>query len=430
LKISRIVAREVLDSRGRPTVEAEVHMDSGAWGRAIVPSGASTGRHEALELRDGDSRRYGGAGVRRAVDHVMRRIAPALVGPDWNNQGFLDAHLLEMDGTADKHNLGANALLSVSLAFAHAAAAANGVRLYQYFAQLTGRSPSMPLPMVNILSGGLHAGRQIDFQDFLAVPLGASSYTQALEWIHEIYQAALRRCVAMGYNPQLVADEGGLAPNVAGNEAALELLTGAIADAGLASDNQVGIAIDVAATHFWRNGEYVLNADQKRLTSAKMVEYLEQLAGRYPVVSLEDGLAEDDWEGWQHLTTRLGGRLQVLGDDLFVTNCTRLEQGISRGVANAILIKYNQVGTVSEALAAVAVAREGGYRTVVSARSGETEDTTMADLAAGIDAGQIKIGSVTRSSRLAKYNQLLRIGEDTSVRHWAPSQLFPGSQIS
>lgn len=427
MRIERLLAREVLDSRGRPTIEAEIVTAAGARGRAIAPSGASTGAHEALELRDGDSRRFGGYGVRKAVRNVNTIVAPAVRGRNLPTQADLDALLIGLDGTPGKQRLGANAILAVSLAAAHAAAAESGAPLYRHLAALTGSSPSMPLPMINILSGGLHAGRRLDFQDFLIVPQGARSIMQALEWTWTVYQAALKRCVkTAGYNPQLVADEGGIGPALPDNESALKLLTAAIRDAGFKAPAQVGIALDVASTHFYRGGKYILRADRRRRSSADMVDFLEELVERYPVLSIEDGCAEDDWKGWHLLTERLGGRIQLLGDDLFVTNPERLRKGIDEGCANAVLIKFNQIGTLTETLEAMRLAKDAGYRTVVSARSGETEDSTMSDLAVGAAGGQIKIGSITRSSRLAKYNQLLRIAEDREVRHWRRGTLFPG----
>lgn len=433
MKITSIRAREVLDSRGRPTVEAEVELDGGVVGRAIAPSGASTGKHEALELRDGDGTRFGGFGVRKAVRNVTKVIAPQLAGCEIESQQKLDEALIACDGTPDKSRLGANAMLAVSLGFAHACAAAKGEPLYRHIASMAGTKPSMPFPMINILSGGLHAGRCLDFQDFLIIPVGAKSIMQALEWTYAIYQAALKRCVKVaGYNPQLVADEGGIGASLPDNESALKLLTAAIKDAGFRAPDQVGIALDVASTTFFRSGRYSLKTvgEKRRRTSAEMVDYLELLVQRYPIVSIEDGCAEDDWRGWRLLTERLGSRIQLLGDDLFVTNPARLERGIEEKCANSILIKFNQIGTLSETLQAMAVARRGGYRTVVSARSGETEDSTMSDLAVGADGGQIKIGSITRSSRLAKYNQLLRIAEDRSVRHWKATALagFSGNR--
>jgi enolase len=424
LKITRIQAREVLDSRGRPTVEADVTINDRARGRAIVPSGASTGSYEAVELRDRESR-FGGFGVKGAVENISTRIAPVIAGRQFSSQSFLDAKLLELDGTPNKRVLGANAILAVSLAFARAAAAADNIPLHRYFSRLSRRRTSMPLPMINILSGGLHAARQIDFQDFLIVPHAARSITQALEWTYDIYQAALSRCAAHGYNRQLVADEGGLGPALPSNRAALELLSLAIKDAGFEAPEAVGIAIDVAATHFFDGTHYQLSSENRKLTPAEMVQYLVELSETFPVISIEDGMAEDDWSGWAELTRALRARVQLVGDDLFVTNCVRLEEGISRGVANAILIKMNQVGSVSETIAAVQTAAEAGYRTIISARSGETEDSSMSDLAVGCDGGQIKVGSITRSSRLSKYNQLLRIQEDEGVRHWNATGLFP-----
>ncbi|MGI8908583.1 MAG: phosphopyruvate hydratase [Candidatus Sumerlaeaceae bacterium] len=417
MKLERIYAREVLDSRGRPTVEAEVILD-GARGRSIAPSGASTGTHEALELRDAKPTRFSGFGVRKAVANVNSQIASQATGRRFNSIADFDRFLIELDGTSNKSTFGANAILAASLAFAHAFASASNQPLYHLFAKAMRGQPSMPLPMINILSGGLHAGRQLDFQDFLIVPHGAKSIMQALEWTHEIYKVALSRCVKKtGYNPQLVADEGGIGPNLPSNAAALVLLSGSIRDAGF-SPGTVGIAVDVAASHFYSDGVYQMKADGKRRTSRAMVTYLERLADKHPVISIEDGLAEDDWDGWELLTERLGPRLQLLGDDLFVTNTSRLQQGIDRSVANAVLIKLNQIGTVTETLQAMSLARQARYGTVVSARSGETEDATMSDLAVGSGAAQIKIGSITRSSRLAKYNQLLRLSENADVAHW------------
>lgn len=415
--LSRLRGREVLDSRGRPTVEVEVELE-GAWGRAIAPSGASTGAHEALELRDNNSSRFSGYGVQKAVRSVNRTIAKKLSGQRFASVAEFDGAMLELDGTEKKSRLGANAILACSLAFAHALAAHRKQRLFELFCKISGQPSSMPLPMINILSGGLHAGRQLDFQDFLAVPYGAETIMQALEWTHEIYKAALSRCVKKtGYNPQLVADEGGIGPNLPSNEAALRLLRDAIWDAGFRSGG-VGIALDVAATHFYSAGKYRMKADGKQRSASEMATYLQRLADKYPILSIEDGMAEDDWRGWELLTERLGKRVQLLGDDLFVTNVRRLQKGIDAGVANAVLIKLNQIGTVTETLQALSLARSAGYHPVVSARSGETEDCSMSDLAVGTNAAQIKIGSITRSSRLAKYNELLRISELRGVRHW------------
>jgi enolase len=409
--ITRLHAREVLDSRGRPTVEVEVHIRHQFRGRAIVPSGASTGRHEAVELRDGDPARYGGLGVRKAVRHVNEVIRRELVGRDVSNQAGIDRRLCELDGTPTKSRLGANAILGVSLACAHAAAAAYGLPLWRYL-DAAGRA-RLPLPMVNMISGGLHAGGNLDFQDFLLLPIAARSYSEALEMAVAVYRALSGVLGRRGLEGVLVGDEGGFGPRLASNEQAVELVLEAIAAAGLTPGRDAGLALDVASTHFYRDGRYHLREKGgQALEAGQMVERLLRWVESYPILSIEDGLAEDDWEGWRLLTQTLGGRVQLIGDDLFVTNPDRLRQGVEQGVANAVLVKVNQVGTLTEALAVVEQARGAGYRCVVSARSGETEDTTLADLAVGTGAGQIKVGSVARSERLAKYNQLLRIEEE------------------
>lgn len=410
---ARIVAvrgREILDSRGRPTVEADVMLADGTVGRASVPSGASTGTHEAVELRDGDSGRYRGYGVRTAVANVMNIIGPAIAGLNAANQRALDTRLLELDGTTNKERLGANALLSVSLAACRAVAEADKRPLYRHIADLAGvEQPTIPLPMVNIISGGLHAGGQLDIQDVLAIPTEASSFAQALEQVSEIYATVGDRVRAEGY-PPLVADEGGWAPRLDRNESALAWVHAAIGTAGTGAS----VAVDVASSHFFdvSTGVYQLVAEGRTLSAAEMADMLETWSTRYGVVSLEDGLAEDDWAGWRGLTDLLGLRLQLLGDDLFTTNLARLRRGIDERVANAVLVKVNQIGTLWETLEVIKLAKSNGYRTVVSARSGETEDSFLADLAVGTAAGQIKVGSVTRSSRLAKWNQLLRIEEE------------------
>ncbi len=424
-RISAVAAREVLDSRGRPTVEVQVSCGH-AIGRAIVPSGASTGRWEALELRDGDPRRFAGLGVRKAVEHVNRVIAPAVAGRDAADQSGLDLELCALDATNNKSRLGANALLGVSLAAAHAAAAARGLPMVRHLRDLwlqtlSNSSPpaghvaggmSLPLPMVNMISGGRHAGGQLDFQDYLILPVGAASYRQALEWTCAVYRALGRQLQAAGFEGVLVGDEGGFGPRLPDNEAAFDILASAVSAAGLRPGTDVALGLDVAATHFYLNGEYRLHCEQgRRLGSGGMVNLLAGFADRYPIVSIEDGLAEDDWEGWELLTHTLGDREQLIGDDLFTTNVARIRDGVARSVANCVLIKLNQVGTLSETLEALSVSIQSGYRTVVSARSGETEDTTIADLAVATGAGQIKIGSVARSERLAKYNQLLRLEE-------------------
>jgi enolase len=405
--ISAVRAREVLDSRGRPTVEAEIALDDGTAVTASVPSGASTGRHEALERRDGDPARYAGRGVLGAVGAVNGEIADAVSGME-PDQRTVDAALLALDGTPDKSRLGANALLAVSLATARAAAAVRGVPLWR---SLAGESPvSLPMPMVNILSGGLHAGRQLDFQDFLAIPAGAGSFSQALEWSVRIHGSMAELLAARGLSI-LKADEGGFGPRLDDHRSALRLMDEAVSAAGLRVGEDVVYAIDVAATHFFdrQTGGYRLASEARTLSADELAEYIGELADEHPLVSVEDPLAEDDWASWAAFTARLGDRLQVLGDDLFTTNVARLERGIAERSANAVLVKMNQIGTISETLAVVACAKKARVRTVISARSGETEDPALADLAVGIDGGQIKVGSVAQSDRLAKYNQLLRI---------------------
>jgi enolase len=416
--ISRIHAREVLDSRGHPTVEVEVWCSGRARGRAIAPSGASTGRHEALELRDGDSQRYGGKGVRRAVENVHREIAPGLVGRDVADQEEIDRLLRELDGTANKSRLGANAILGVSLACAHAAAAAGGVPLYRHLD--VGGKAVLPMPMVNLISGGLHAGGNLDFQDFLLLPVGAKSYSQALEMSVAVYRQLGRVLTGHGFEAVLVGDEGGFGPRLESNQQAVELILQAVEKAGFSPGEDAAIALDVAATHFCDHGLYHLRvAEDEPFTSAEMVDLLARWVETFPILSIEDGLAEDDWAGWKLLTERLGPKIQLIGDDLFATNPERLQRGIESGVANGVLVKMNQIGTLTETLEVMRQARGAGLATVVSARSGETEDTTMADLAVGTAAGQIKIGCVVRSERLAKYNQLLRIEEELGEKRFA-----------
>jgi enolase len=438
-RLSHLGAREVLDSRGRPTVEVEAWVESGAKGRAIVPSGASTGRHEAHELRDHDPNRFRGLGVSRAVENVRTTIADAVRGWDVLDQAGLDRRLNELDGAPRKSRLGANAILGVSLAAAHAAAAVLKKPLYAYLHNLfcmhmhdddagSSHRASLPMPMVNMISGGLHAGRQIDLQDILFVPVGARSYSQALEWTVEVYRALGDVLRGHGEEANLVGDEGGYGPRLASNERGLERLVQAFERAGLAPGKEAAIALDVAATHFLEAGagRYALAGEGRELDAGGMVDLLESWCARYPIVSIEDGVAEDDWEAWQALTECLGDKVQLVGDDLFVTQAARLRQGIDRGVANAVLVKVNQAGTLTETFETMAVARKGGYRTVVSARSGETEDTTIADLAVGTAAGQIKIGSVARSERLAKYNQLLRIEEELAREDVLTFSVWPG----
>jgi enolase len=418
-RIARIHAREVLDSRGRPTVEVEVSTASAAMGRAIVPSGASTGRHEARELRDGGPR-FGGLGVRKAVGNVVSVLAPALLGHDVTDQAGIDRLLCNLDGTPDKSRLGANAILGVSLACAHAAAAVRGLPLWRSL-DPEGRA-QMPLPMVNMISGGLHAGGNLDFQDFLLLPVAARSYSEALEMTVSVY-----RCLAMelkrhGHEGVLVGDEGGFGPSLDTNEQAVEMVLAAIGAAGLTPGRDAALALDVAASHFFKDGRYHLHENGGvTLEPAGLVERLVRWTNTYPIFSIEDGLAEDDLDAWALLTRELGSRVQLVGDDLFVTNAGRLRLGIERHLANTVLVKVNQVGTLTETLDVVRLARSAGYRAVISARSGETEDTTLADLAVATGAGQIKIGSVARSERLAKYNQLLRIEESLDrFARWGP----------
>jgi enolase len=426
--IETILAREVLDSRGNPTVEVEVHCTGGTFGRAMVPSGASTGRHEAKELRDDDSRRFGGKGVRRAVTNVRQQIGPHFAGFAVTDQSRIDQELRDLDGTPDKSRLGANAVLGVSLACAHAAAAAERLSLWRYLARLAGPNskPRLPMPMVNMISGGLHAGCNLDFQDFLVIPLGAKSFGGAMEIVISVYRSLGTTLIEHGFEGVLVGDEGGYGPNLPSNEQAIEMILRAIERAGYKPGEDAGLALDVASTHFYCDGRYRLRATGgTSLTAEELVMMLATWVDHYPIISIEDGLAEDDWAGWKVLTQSLGKRIQLIGDDLFVTNPDRLRQGIRTGVANSILVKPNQVGTLTETLEVIALAQSAGYRTVVSARSGETEDTTIADLAVATGAGQIKIGSVVRSERLAKYNQLLRIeeemGEGASFAAWLAS---------
>jgi enolase len=426
--LTELKAREVLDSRGRPTVEVEATASNGAVGRAIVPSGASTGRHEAVELRDAEDRRHGGQGVLRAVQGVQTEIAPALLGMDLDDQTVIDHKLIKLDGTPNKSRLGANALLAVSLAAAHAAAAARHEEFYVHLNRLWQHGlapgepagPALPLPMVNMISGGLHAGGNLDFQDFLMIPVGASTYSEALEMSAAVYRALGSVLKVKGDpTPQLVGDEGGYGPRLRTNAQAVDHLLEAVIACGLEPGRDVAVALDVAASHFYdaETATYKLTATgDDALDSTGMIDLLEHWAKLYPIVSIEDGLAEDDWDGWAALTARLGDALQLIGDDLFATQTARLQKGVERGAANAVLIKLNQVGTLSETFETMHLARRHGYRTVVSARSGETEDTTIADLAVATAAGQIKIGSVARSERLAKYNRLLRIEEQLGPR--------------
>lgn len=443
-RIAQIHAREILDSRGLPTVEVDVRTDCGALGRASVPSGASTGTAEALELRDGNADRYDGRGVLRAVAHVQTEIARALVGHNVAEQLAIDARLIELDGTPNKSRLGANAILGVSLAAAHAAAASSNRPLYAHLRELAlqvygmhaaelsqrlaidaravqcaikeplaAAAPRMPLPMTNMISGGLHAGGNLDFQDVLILPVGAKDYRTGLEWIVRVYRRLSELLKSAGYEGRLVGDEGGFGPRLRDNASAIELVTRAIEAARLRPGEDVALALDVAATHFFDGTHYRLAATQgERLTSSEMIEHLAGLVERFPIVSIEDGLAEEDWLGWAELTRRLSDRVRLVGDDLFATNPLRVRRGIDEQVASAVLIKLNQIGTLSETLCTMRLAEGAGYARIVSARSGETEDTTIADLAVATAAEQIKIGSIVRGERLVKYNRLLRIAEE------------------
>jgi len=409
-KISRIIAREIMDSRGNPTVEADVYLESGHMGRAAAPSGASTGSREALELRDGDKSRYLGKGVQTAVDNINGAIAEALMGKDADNQQAIDDIMLRLDGTDNKEKLGANAILAVSLAVAKAAAASQGIALYEHIANLneTAGQYSMPLPMMNILNGGEHADNNVDIQEFMIQPVGAESFKEALRMGAEVFHA-LKKVLQQRGLSTAVGDEGGFAPNLASNEEALQVIVEAVEKAGYAMGKDITLALDCAASEFYKDGQYVLAGENKSFDAAGFADYLAELCDRYPIVSIEDGLDESDWDGWKVLTEKLGDKVQLVGDDLFVTNTRILKEGIDKSIANSILIKFNQIGSLTETLAAIKMARDAGYSAVISHRSGETEDATIADLAVGTAAGQIKTGSLCRSDRVAKYNQLLRI---------------------
>jgi enolase len=404
-----IVAREILDSRGNPTVEADVLLESGVSGRAAVPSGASTGTREAIELRDGDKGRYGGKGVLKAVENVNTEICEAIVGLDAVEQSFIDQTLVDLDGTENKSRLGANALLAVSLAVAKAAGEESGLPLYRYLGG-AGRM-QLPVPMMNVINGGAHANNSLDLQEFMIIPVGAESFREAMRCGAEIFQALKKLLDKKGMSTT-VGDEGGFAPNLPNNEAALKLIIEAIEASGYTPGSQVAIGLDCASSEFFKDGKYDLASEKLKLTAKEFTDYLAAWVDKYPIVSIEDGMAEGDWEGWKVLTNKLGKKVQIVGDDLFVTNTKILSEGIRQGVANSILIKINQIGTLTETLAAIEMAKRAGYTAVVSHRSGETEDTFIADLAVGANALQIKTGSLSRSDRLAKYNQLLRIEED------------------
>ena len=404
-----VVAREILDSRGNPTVEADVLLESGVMGRAAVPSGASTGSREAIELRDGDASRFLGKGVMQAVENVNTEISEAIIGLDAQEQAFIDQTMIDLDGTDNKSRLGANAILAVSMAVAKAAAEESGLPLYRYFG---GMSPmQMPVPMMNIINGGEHANNSLDIQEFMIMPVGAATFREALRCGAEVFHALKKLLDKKGHSTA-VGDEGGFAPNLGSHAEALEIITQAIESAGYVPGKDVLLALDCAASEFYKDGKYHLAGEGLQLTSAQFTDYLANLVNLFPIVSIEDGMSEADWDGWKLLTDRLGKTVQIVGDDIFVTNTKIFKEGIKKGICNSILIKINQIGTLSETFAAVEMAKRAGYTAVISHRSGETEDSTIADIAVGLNAGQIKTGSLSRSDRIAKYNQLLRIEED------------------
>ncbi|HEY0337179.1 MAG TPA: phosphopyruvate hydratase [Burkholderiales bacterium] len=404
-----VVAREILDSRGNPTVEADVLLESGVMGRAAVPSGASTGSREAIELRDGDKKRYGGKGVLKAVEHVNTELCEAIIGVDATEQSFVDGTLIDLDGTENKSRLGANAILAVSLAVAKAAAEESGLPLHRY---LGGAGPmAMPVPMMNVINGGAHADNGLDMQEFMLLPLGMDSFREALRCGAEVFQTLKRILHDRGLSTA-VGDEGGFAPRLANHEAAIKIIIEAIEAAGYRPAEDVALALDCASSEFYDDGVYKVRSEKRTMKAPELVDYLAAWVEKYPILSIEDGMAENDWDGWELLTQRLGEKVQLVGDDLFVTNTKYVQQGIDRGIANSVLIKVNQIGTLTETFAAIEMAKRARYTAVVSHRSGETEDTTIADIAVATNAMQIKTGSVSRSDRLAKYNQLLRIEED------------------
>jgi enolase len=424
LTIAGLKAREILDSRGNPTIEVDCHLDGGAMGRAAVPSGASTGEHEALELRDGDAKRYGGKGVLKAVRNVHEAITERLLGMNAFDQVAVDRALIELDGTPAKSKLGANAMLGVSMAVARAAAVALEIPLYRHLGGA--HAQSLPVPMMNVVNGGKHADNNVDVQEFMIVPYGAPSFREALRCGAEVFHA-LASVLKSKRLSTSVGDEGGFAPNLQSNEEALQVLVSAIERAGYKPGADVGLALDPASSEFFKNGKYVLAGEGGRaLSSKELVAWYADLCGRYPIVSIEDGLAQDDWDGWLEMTRALGSKIQIVGDDLFVTNVTRLSRGIAGGIANSILVKVNQIGTLTETLDTIAMAQRAGYTAVISHRSGETEDVTIADLAVGTNAGQIKTGSLSRTDRVAKYNQLLRIEEELGAAAKYPGRAaFP-----
>ena len=404
-----IVGREILDSRGNPTVECDVLLESGVMGRAAVPSGASTGSREAIELRDGDKSRYGGKGVLKAVEHINTEISEAVLGLDASEQAFLDQTLIDLDGTDNKGRLGANAMLAVSMAVARAAAEESGLPLYRYFGGMG--KMQMPVPMINVINGGEHANNNLDIQEFMILPIGAPSFREAVRYGAEVFHA-LKKILGERGISTAVGDEGGFAPSVASHEAAIQLLLEAIEKAGYTAGEQIAIGLDCAASEFYKDGKYHLDCEGLQLTSQEWTSMLASWVDKYPIISIEDGMHEGDWDGWKHLTDVLGKKVQLVGDDLYVTNPKILKEGIDKGIANSILIKVNQIGTLTETFEAIEMAKRAGYTAVISHRSGETEDSTIADIAVGTNAGQIKTGSMSRSDRIAKYNQLLRIEED------------------
>ena len=420
--ISEIFARQILDSRGNPTVEVDVITDDGAFGRAAVPSGASTGIHEAVELRDDDKKVYVGKGVLKAVDNVNKTIAPELIGYDVADQTGIDQFMIELDGSENKGKLGANALLAVSMAVAKAAAEEAALPLFRYIGGTNAKT--LPVPMMNILNGGAHADNKIDFQEFMVMPIGASSFSEGLRWGVEIFHALKTVLKKKGYSTN-VGDEGGFAPNIQSNEEAIETVLLAIDAAGYKAGSQIFIAMDAANSELYKNGKYVFHkSDGKTMTSEELVKYWTNWVAQYPIISIEDGMAEDDWEGWKMLTEAVGEKVQLVGDDLFVTNVTRLQQGIDKKIANGLLVKVNQIGSVTETINSVTMSQHAGYNTIMSHRSGETEDTTIADLAVALNCGQIKTGSASRTDRMAKYNQLIRIEELLGA-----SAYYPGNQL-
>ena len=422
-RIADIRGREIIDSRGNPTVEADVVLDSGVVGRAAVPSGASTGTREAVELRDGDKKRYGGKGVLKAVEHVNTVLKQALVGRDPQDQAGLDQKMIELDGTDTKGRLGANALLAVSLANAHAGATSNGRGMYTWLLK-QGSEPVMPVPMMNIINGGAHANNSLDIQEFMILPVGAPSFREALRYGCEIFHTLKKVLNERGLSTA-VGDEGGFAPDLGSNAEALEVILQSIEKAGYKAGKDIYLGLDVASSEFFKNGQYELESEDRKFAPAAFTKYLADLAGKYPIITIEDGMAEGDWDGWAQLTKALGGKIQLVGDDLFVTNTKILKEGIDRKIANAILIKPNQIGTLTETLAAIEMAEKASYASVVSHRSGETEDNTIADIAVATAASQIKTGSLSRSDRMAKYNQLLRIEAELGKVRYAGRDAFP-----